>query len=169
MAAGNTYTQIASTTLGSAASSVTFSSIAGTYTDLVLVAMPKITAGSQDLTMQIGNGTVDSATNYSRTLLFGTGSSAGSARTSNASRLDLSYYGYPTSTDFSVSIIQLMNYSNTTTNKTVLVRSNNAATGTEAIVGLWRSTSAVNIITISPAGSTFIAGSTFNLYGITAA
>jgi hypothetical protein len=41
MAAGNTYTQIASTTLGTAAASVTFSSIAGTYTDLILIVAGK--------------------------------------------------------------------------------------------------------------------------------
>jgi hypothetical protein len=37
MAAGNTYTPIVTNTLSSATSSVTFSSISGSYTDLVLV------------------------------------------------------------------------------------------------------------------------------------
>jgi hypothetical protein len=38
MAAGNTYVAIAEQTLGTAAASVTFSSISGAYTDLVIVA-----------------------------------------------------------------------------------------------------------------------------------
>ncbi|NBQ97859.1 MAG: hypothetical protein EBU12_06490, partial [Microbacteriaceae bacterium] len=62
MAAGNTYSQIASTTLGSAASSVTFSSIAATYTDLVIVVQAAVTAGSIALRMQFNS---DTGTNYS--------------------------------------------------------------------------------------------------------
>ena len=37
MAAGNTYVALATQTLGSATATVTFSSISGAYTDLVLV------------------------------------------------------------------------------------------------------------------------------------
>ena len=65
-----------------------------------------------------------------------------------------------------------MNYSNTTTNKTVLARGNNASDasypGTEAFVGLWRSTAAINRIDFSSNSKTWNAG-TFTLYGIKAA
>jgi hypothetical protein len=60
-----------------------------------------------------------------------------------------------------------MNYSNSTTYKTILGRSNAATSGTSAAVGLWRSTSAINSIEIGTVS--FTAGSTFSLYGIAAA
>jgi hypothetical protein len=66
-----------------------------------------------------------------------------------------------------------MNYSNATTYKTWLSRNNRAsasnAPGTEALVGLWRSTSAITELVIGLTGGNFDTGSTFTLYGIKAA
>jgi hypothetical protein len=166
MAAGNTYTQIASTTLGSAASSVTFSSIAATYTDLVLVVSAKSTSSAQNLFMRVNS---DTGTNYSTTLVTGSGTAVGSARTSSATQSALDNYGYVDTANHNTNIINLMNYANTSVYKTWLSRAGNAANGTTALVGLWRSTSAINAIEIYIAANTFTAGSTFNLYGITAA
>jgi hypothetical protein len=80
MAAGNTYEAIATQTLGSAAASVTFSSIPGTYTDLVVVIAGTLTTGSDNVSFQL-NG--DSGANYSVTVLTGDGSTASSGRASN--------------------------------------------------------------------------------------
>jgi hypothetical protein len=67
-------------------------------------------------------------------------------------------------------ITHIMNYANTNMFKTVLGRANNAGTnGTEMSTSLWRSTSAINRLDIGLTGSTFVAGSTFALYGILAA
>ena len=162
MAAGNTYTQIASTTLGSAAASVTFSSIAGTYTDLVLVCDIKASAINNLVCIQC-NG--DTGANYSNTSLTGNGSAAASYRHTNVN------YAYPQlSTDLTAqnAIVQFMNYSNTTTNKTILSRSNTASNLVQTTVSLWRSTSAINSILVY-ANGTYPIGATFNLYGITAA
>lgn len=166
MAAGNTYTKIASTTLGSAASSVTLSSIPSTYTDLVVVVSAKTTSAAQNLLMRVNS---DSGTNYSTTLVTGSGTATGSARTSNATQGALDNYGYADTANHNITTINLMNYANTSVNKTWLSRANNAANGTTALVGLWRSTSAINAIEIYIAANTFVAGSTFNLYGIAAA
>jgi len=163
MATGSTYTPIATQTLGSAATSVTFSSISGSYTDLVLAISAQDTAGNT-FAFQFNS---DTGTNYSRTRLLGDGSVASSARTSNASSMVFNYIGTTTS-EFSASIAHIMNYSNATTYKTALVRSNAAPVGTSASVGLWRSTSAITSITIN-AGVIFAIGSTFTLYGIAAA
>lgn len=166
MAAGNTYTQIASTTLGSAASSVTFSSIAGTYTDLVVVMNSGATALS-DFKLNFNS---DTATNYSNTFLWGSVSpDIGSARVSNGTYMLGCYYANLGTTIQTTQIINIMNYSNATTYKTALIRGAKAGTSTDAIVGLWRSTAAITRIDIASVGSTFLAGSTFNLYGITAA
>ena len=167
MAAGNTYSQIASTTLGSAASSVTFSSIPSTYTDLVLI----INGGGSaniNVSMQF-NG--DTASNYSITAVAGDGSAASSLRRTSQTSMRLDENSY-TGTTLAASnlIVSIMNYANTTTYKTVLSRSNNAGVGTSAIVGLWRATpAAINQVVINAIGGNWSTGSTFNLYGISAA
>lgn len=176
MPAGNTYEAIATTTVsGTSTTSVTFSSISSAYTDLYIVGQCGI-SNNDYLTFRVGNNSVDTGSNYSYTWLEGYSGTASSGRSTsnpkfyignNASimnnSLDYSFY------------INIMNYSNTTTNKTVLNRiaSNNSSfPGATASVGLWRSTSAINIVTIAPDtsdGRYFIAGSTFSLYGIKAA
>ena len=162
-----TYEPIATTTLGSAQASVTFSSISGSYTDLILVSMP-LSASSDNLTMQFNS---DTGTNYSTTILWGNGSSAGSTRQSNTATPYMSYYALTNATP-STSIFHIMNYANTTTYKTTLVRVGNASSsgGTDAEVMLWRSTSAITSILIKQyGGSNLSSGSTFTLYGIKAA
>ena len=66
-------------------------------------------------------------------------------------------------------IVQIQNYSNTTTYKTGLVRANRAGGGVDAMAGLWRSTAAINSIVITHDTAQFAAGSTFSLYGVQAA
>jgi hypothetical protein len=162
MAAGNTYVAIATQTLSSTATSVTFSSIPSTYTDLVVVCNP-IESGTNNQVWAQVNG--DTATNYSTTVIYGTGSAANSSRYSSANWV----YAFLTSdTGNKNAIIQFMNYSNTTTYKTVLVRSNSTTSYVQASVSLWRSTSAITSILLSAQG-TFPIGSTFSLYGIAAA
>jgi hypothetical protein len=167
MAAGITYTPIATTTLSSAQSSVTFSSISGSYTDLVLVMSPWLTSGADNSKITVNS---DTGTNYSRTNLYGDGSSAGSGRGTSESAFYPDRSAYPNTTaGANTVIVSFMNYSNTTTYKTFLARANNTSYGTSAQVGLWRNTSAITSITITHATSTYASGSTFSLYGITAA
>ena len=169
MTTGNTFSQIASTTLSSTAASVTFSSIAGTYTDLVLVIVGANAGGSR-VRYQFNS---DTGSNYSRTNLVGTGSSAASYSGSNNTVADLNVIGGATALTAPYTIItNFQNYSNTTTYKTLITRfgsNDSAAPAVETIVNLWRSTSAINRIDIIPLGGNFVVGSTFNLYGITAA
>ena len=161
-----TYTPIASITLGANAPSVTFNSIPQTYTDLVLVSI-------------YGNSTLDtsgwlrfnsdSGSNYSWTYLLGDGSGAYSGRFSNQTYTTLDGAGAGTTINTGIQAIShIMNYSNSTTNKTVLTRDNNGATykSVELKVGLWRSTAAITSITVGGVTGNLITGSTFNLYGI---
>jgi hypothetical protein len=164
-----TYEPIATTTLSTTATSVSFSSISGSYTDLVLVVRASVDSGD-DLRFRIND---DTGTNYSYTTLYGTGSAAGSTRGSNQSSGNSSYYGgVSTTLGNSVQILHFLNYSNTTTNKTILSRANQAGSGVDANVNLWRSTSAITKITLakgSSFGGTFQSGSTFTLYGVKSA
>jgi hypothetical protein len=161
----STYTPIATTTLGSATSSYTFSSIPSTYTDLILIATAGNSVGANySGTIQF-NG--DTGTNYSYTEVYTNASTAYSYRSSNGSNI----FCIRTNATLTAApaIIQIQNYSNATTYKTVLARAGTTDT-IEMVAGLWGSTSAINSIKIlSEAPTNFITGSTFTLYGIAAA
>lgn len=175
MAAGATYEPIATTTLGSAASSYTFSSIPGTYTDLVLVSNVRCATS-------ISNANFDSlgiyfnsttGTSYSATYLLGSGSAATTGRNTNAAEI---YAGeiagfLAASGTFGSSIISINNYSNTTTYKTAICRSGTANAFVSESVGLFRSTSAISSLTVRIFGGAknLETGSNFTLYGMAAA
>ena len=160
----STYVPIATYTLPSATSSYTFSSIPSTYTDLVLVINGQ-TSTTNDVGVQLNS---DTGSNYSDTVMYGTGSSALSARLTSTTMMYLDHNGWTTSQ--SIGIYNFMNYANTTTYKTMVGRTNNAANrGTEALVGLWRSTSAINSIKVMTSAGNLDTGMTLTLYGIKAA
>jgi len=158
-----TYEPIATQSLGTAQASVTFSSIPATYTDLVLV-FNGTAASAQFMELRF-NG--DTATNYSATRLSGNGSVTLSDRTSTQ---DVMFVGN-LHTAQTTNILQIMNYANTTTFKTVLCRSNQAGAQVSARVGLWRKTpEAITTIFVRPSGgANFSIGCEFTLYGIKAA
>lgn len=170
MTAGATYTPIATTTLGSAAADITFSSISGSYTDLIVVGNFALASASNALSLNFNS---DAGSNYSVTTLYGDGTSAASARASARTSCLVSYYVCASTTVGESNIIcHIQNYSNSTTYKTVLSRMNRATAsnypGTEATVTMWRNTAAITSVKIS-SGVNLVAGSTFTLYGIQAA
>jgi hypothetical protein len=165
MAAGSTYTPIATTTLGSAAASYTFSSIPSTYTDLVIICNAKVASGGAVNTFMRFNG--DTGSNYSATILYGTGSAAGSYRSTNNSTGII--FDDITSTEPNIDIINIMNYANTTTYKSTITRASVVGSTVQTSAGLWRSTAAINSVTIINPSTNLAAGSTFTLYGIQAA
>jgi hypothetical protein len=159
----STYTPIATQTLGSAASSVTFSSIPQGYTDLILVLNLGNTSSGYNIGIRFNE---DSGANYSVTRLRGSGSAASSTTQGSLTAI---YAENPQLTLTSNYILQLNSYSNSTTFKTLLTRSNQAQSGTMgASVALWRSTNPITNIQIAAefGGTTFLSGSTFSIYGI---
>ena len=162
MPAGNTYEAIATTTLGSAANVVTFSSIPSTYTDLRIVYATTATGSVGNYVRFNG----DSGTNYSRTGVYGNGSAAGSNRDSNATNIN---GPFSMSDAVTVNIIDIMNYSNSTTFKTCLIRSGAANNSTIATVGLWRNTATITSVSVYCDTVNWVAGTTISLYGIKAA
>jgi hypothetical protein len=158
-----TYEPIATQTLGSAVSSVTFSSIPGTYTDLVLVGIFAKTADSGSW-FRVNN---DSGSNYSTTDIRGNGTSAVSGRDSTQT-VGRYFRGLANTTANNLIVMNFMNYSNTTTYKTIITRANNT-NGTESNVNLWSSTSAITEINLITSTGTYTSGSVFTLYGIKAA
>jgi hypothetical protein len=166
-----TYEPIATTTLGSATASYTFSSIPATYTDLVLVVAGTVSVNGENILTQF-NG--DTAANYSFTYLYGTGIGSGaSGRQTARSAANANYQTAFSSTEQSNAIMQVQNYSNATTYKTSLSRSNNpngsSLPGTEALVSLWRNTAAITSILVKAGSGNLNTGFTLTLYGIKAA
>lgn len=166
----NTYESIATNTLGSAAASVTFSSIPATYTDLVLVINARGTTVATSTSVYFTTNITGA--NYSLTWLVGNGVGAASSRYSGLSQGYLGYISAASNpaSSFGNIIANFMNYSNTTTFKTIISRGNVAEAETDAYVNLVRGTSALTTITVGEgSGNNFVTGSTFNLYGIKAA
>lgn len=162
MAAGSTYTPIYSTTLVSAQSSVTLNSFSG-YTDLVLVMAPIVSSDTYNFLSING---APSGSSHSLTRMIGNGSTATSSRESSQARINIWYSNASTPSNF---IVNLQNYANTTTYKTILCRGNNTADSLAATVGLWSSTAAITSIVLTPQVGNYNIGSTFTLYGIKAA
>ena len=165
-----TYEPIQTTTLVSSQASVTLGSggtIPQTYTDLVLVINATNSSGISNAGFVVElNG--DTGSNYSRTFLYGDGTSAVSGRESNFAN-GLNILGFDSTTRGTM-IVQFMNYSNASIFKTALSRFNLTSNVVATMVGLWRSTSAINTMKIdNTAGRNIAAGSTFTLYGIKAA
>jgi len=159
----STYTPIASQTLGSAASSVTFSSIPQGYTDLVLTITGNNNQGVAYISTLTFNG--DTSSNYSYTRLVGNGSAASSSRDTSGS------YGYGGWTNNAtnqmiLSMNHIQNYSNSTTYKTWLGRGGDTTDRVYTMVGLWRKTEPITSIKIQVEVGTYDAGSTFSIYGI---
>jgi hypothetical protein len=162
-----TYTALANITLGSSASSVTFSSIPATYRDLVVVMnVGGATAASSRLRFN-----ADSGNNYNWVFMNGSGSSTTSSSQSNQNNLDIgAFIGLSATVGPYNLIAQIMDYSATDKHKTVLSRVNlttDLYPGTTALAGRWASTSAITTVQLFPDSATsWISGSTFALYGI---
>jgi hypothetical protein len=165
-----TYEKIATTTLGSAQATVTFSSIASTYTDLVVVCSNLVT-NVDGLTVGMYYNSNNS--NYSNTYVLSDGSTRSSGRDTYNTKIGIGYaVGLGTGNPSNI-ICQIQNYANTNVFKTALMRFNIFQTSTGEVganVGLWRNTAAINAITfdLNDGAKTFLAGSKFTLYGIKA-
>jgi len=161
-----TYTPLATVTLTSTASSVTFSNIPATYRDLILVVNAKngTTTGTGNLLFQFNS---DTGSNYSRVVMEGNGSTASSFSDTTTSAAGAIIAG-STKTYFAPSVIQIMDYSATDKHKTLLSRRNSSDDSVSAAAIRWANTSAITNIYFFPPSGNIATGSTFSLYGIEA-
>jgi hypothetical protein len=157
------YIALATTTLGSAASSVTFSSIPATYKDLIVVLNGQISFPSDGFITLRLNG--DTGSNYNTVYT----ANASSASRTNVAGADLLYGA----SSRGMTYTSIMDYSATDKHKTMLNRAGNTS---DSFVFMsahrWANTNAVNSVTIlttttgfSPTGS-LSAGMTLSLYGV---
>jgi hypothetical protein len=164
------YTQ----TIGTTAGGVTFNNIPQVFTDLKLVISSRHNnAGTTDGSIVRFNA--DSGTNYSDTILYGTGTNVYSVRYTG-----LTYIFYissngntATTNTFSNWELYLPNYTSSNFKQVLIdgVSENNSTTNDaqrqELHAGLWRSTAAVTSLSVGGYGGNPQQYSTFTLYGIT--
>jgi hypothetical protein len=160
-----TYEPIATTTLGTAAADITFSSIPATYTDLRIVWTLKSAGPGNDIaSFRINN---DSTSLYSATYLWGDGTSVSSARASSATLIYCTLNNSSTTVPH-FATIDLFSYAGST-NKTSLITysgDNNGSGDVNRHVGLYRSTSSITSVKIFINGVNMAIGTTATLYGI---
>jgi len=169
MPAGRTYDAIASTNGTGSSGTITFNNISGSYTDLIVMCNYIADTDQNSILVRFNN---DTASNYSITNLSGFANPPTSGRTTNATSIQTMFASGSSTSSPNPTIIQVMNYSNATRNKTTLMRINGTrSAGFEVIasVGLWRKTEAITRIDIIAASGVMTTTSNFTLYGITAA
>jgi hypothetical protein len=162
----NTFELIAATTVGSGgASTIDFTSIPSTFTDLCLQVSLRGNSFQDwgNITIN-GGGTAVSM----RQILNNSGSVISQAYSPLRFQCNPSSY---TANTFSSASLYIPNYANTSYNKSMSVdgtqENNGTATGQNLAAGLWASTAAINQITVTPdGGGTFVQYSTAYLYGV---
>ena len=155
-----TYTALANITLGSSASSVTFSSIPATYRDLVLVC-EGIPTNVSDMIRLRFNG--DTGNNYNWVEAGGNGSATYSNTVANTAQVN---FGYLVGTHRISMFGNIMDYSATDKHKTVLVRQSATGEAVAMRANRWANTAAITSLNVSTTTNSFSAGFTFALYGI---
>jgi len=160
----STEVALATTTLSSAAATITFSSISGSYTDLRLVLVTRDAGAGGILKLTFNS---DTATNYSDTWMRGNGTAAASGRNTTQAYINMQYATGGAS-NWGMLTADIFNYTGST-NKTVLLTNSNDENGSGFVyrqVGLWRSTSAITSLTITTNSGTMATGTTATIYGI---
>lgn len=166
------YESISTITLGSAAATVTFTSIPNTYTHLQIREIGKDNrsgAGASVLYMQCNS---DTASNYSQHYLSGDGSNvyAGGGSFTQIQLGDMLSGATSNANTFGAGVIDILDYANTNKYKTVRAIGgvdNNGSGAVGIYSGSWRNTAAISSITLFGfGGASLQAKSSFALYGI---
>ena len=161
----DTFIKIASVTVGSGGStSVSFSSIPSTYTDLCLKWSARSDANNTDMSVTF-NG---SSSNFTQRRLVGTGSSVASYSETYVTYL--MNRSTATASTFSNAELYIPNYagSNNKSFSIDQVNEDNATSNVLAILSapLWSQTAAITSIVFAPNAGNLVQYSTFTLYGI---
>ena len=155
-----TYTALANITLGSSASSVSFSSIPASFRDLVVVFAGTRT-GNNNVNVRFNGDTGSNYTYVGASTYLDTSDSSGTTSTQIISTLG----GLQTGTQLNV-IFQFLDYSATDKHKQTLSRFSQTGSETVMMAGRWANTAAITSIQVFTGNNDFGSGSTFALYGI---
>lgn len=162
-----TYEPIATASL-SGLSTYAFTSIPATYTDLRVIA----TCGTSLGDFAYWRFNSDTGTNYSKTNLYGNGTSVVSDRAGNSTYIFTgSDIALGTGSNKSLIMMDVFSYT-AGIFKTVISNYNDDRNGSGEVnstIACWRNTNAITSISLTLGGGTFTSGSRITLYGITAA
>jgi hypothetical protein len=163
----NSYESIATVTVGGGgSSSISFSSIPSTFKHLQV----RIMNLQSSATNFYGQFNSDTSNNYAFHDLFGDGSSAYSQATSTTNKFKIGYANSTTASFSSGAVMDILDYTSTSKNKTVRVLAGSDTNGSGYMLfrsALWYKTpEAINTITIFPDAGNFNQYSSFALYGI---
>ena len=161
-----TYSPIATTTLGTTASDITFTSISGSYTDIILSLNHSSSSTTGLIYLEFNSDTTNN--NYSNTRLVADSGGSSSDTSSGANNVNQRFISWAR-TEWTTTLVNFQNYSNSTTFKTPLIRNSNASGQVSTAVILWRNTNAITQIKIINQSTTFAAGTMATLYGIASA
>jgi len=168
LAAVGDYESIATVTLGSASSSISFTSIPSTYQHLQLRVNWGFTdTGNNTWLNATFNG--DTGSSYSYHAIRANGSTVSTSSGTSASKAVFGADDNGDATTWGVSVVDLLDYANTNKYKTTRALAGQDRNGAGVVnfwSSSWRDTAAISSITIVPDSSTFRAGSKFALYGI---
>lgn len=163
------YQSISTVTVGASPSlTVTFSSIPSTYKHLQIRSIALSASNSVPVLLRFNS---DTGSNYSQHYLGGQGAVTASGGTASTSSITLTgiYARFLYPTEPWVSVIDILDYTDTNKYKTIRVLHGADSNGSGEInltSGNWRNTAAVSTITLSMASSGFTQYSHFALYGI---
>jgi len=161
------YQSISTVTVGSGGqATISFTSIPSTYKHLQLRYIARNTSGAGRLRMQMNGNT---GSNYSTHLLVGDGSTAAGFAGASIVQISAGANVNATANVFSAGVIDILDYSNTSTNKTARVLSgvdNNGSGEVAFTSGSLLSTSAITSILLYIDSLTIGEYSSFALYGI---
>lgn len=158
---------IATTTVSTAVSSITFSSIPATYQHLQIRYISMFSNATAEFELSFNSDTT--AANYARHTLYGTGSSAGANSGITSNTRSVLYTRNTSSTTPGTSVIDILDYANTNKYKTLrgLTGQDYNGSGVVTLISLlWMSSTAISSISLAPQSGTISQYSTFALYGI---
>lgn len=169
----SSYESIATVTVGVlGTSSITFSSIPSTYTHLQIRGIGRTdrVAPADSAKMKFNS---DSGANYAYHVLYGTGSVAAASSSTSTNNVNLDRFASATATSgvFGAIVIDILDYTSTTKNKTVRSLGgvdNNGSGEIDLDSNLYFATpAAITTIDITPnIGTNWVQYSSFALYGI---
>jgi len=158
---------------GSGVSTITFAGIPNTYKHLQLRSICRGTQSGTftNMTLRVGDGSIDTGSNYSYHRLFGNGSTVTADGAANQTSGLIGVTGSSAGANtFYTSVIDFLDYRDTNKFKTVrsLDGYDNNGDGFVFLQSfLWRSTSAITTIQITlGGGQTLNNNSQFSLYGV---
>jgi hypothetical protein len=167
-ASSGAMTLIGTTTLGSAAADITFSSISSSYQNLKILFSGRSDSAGNNVVQLHLRFNADTGSNY-RTIWLGGFSTVAVTDDAVKAQIDARYIPgvIPGNDRIGTSEITIFNYKETTLKKGLqfLTTTNVDAPSVFTGQGVWNSTSAINAIRIFPSSGNFIVGTSVSLYG----